>query len=192
MEKFPIQAHSRSLVGWIGKILTFSSLRSLGLLPLRVSGTSLGSCPSLAPPIPQLLPLFPNSSRPPSLIPQCGGSGQSLSVEGIGGVVGSGGSRHRHWGTGRGERALGIRVVAAAESQCVVGAAQRQGPWSAWCTRRGDVHVTSHGCCGGAGERGRTGVARQQFVCPWEGRMGPQVAQQLFRRGEALVARPIS
>lgn len=83
-------------------------------------------------------------------------------------------------------------MVAAAESQCVVGATQRQGPWAAWCARRGDVHVTSHGCCGGAGERRRAGVARQQFVCPWEGRMGPQVAQQLFGRGEALVARPIS
>ena len=82
-------------------------------------------------------------------------------------------------------------MVAAAESQRVVGAAQRQRPGAARSARRGDVHVASHGGRCGAGQRRRAGVARQQFVCPGEGRVGPQVAQQLFRRSEALVARPV-
>jgi len=79
-------------------------------------------------------------------------------------------------------------VVAAAESQGVVRAAQGQRARAARGARRGDVHVAGHRRGRRAGQRRGAGVAGEEFIGAREGSVGPQVAKQLLRRGEALVA----
>lgn len=123
-----------------------------------------------------------------SLVPQGRGCGESLPIECVRGVVGSGGSGHGHGGPGGGQGALGVRVVAAAESQRVVRAAQGQRARAARGARRGDVHVARHGRGRCAGQRRGAGVAGEEFIGAREGSMGPQVAKQLLRGGKALVA----